>query len=120
MIILPFPHTSENLAKTISESLKEWGLEAKILAITTDGAANMIAAGRLLVEQGVIWFHNRCSAHSIQLIVNSGINEYKKSNNNFNKNTIHNENELNEGMIEDLDLELEEQKKPLDPIQKIK
>jgi hypothetical protein len=73
LIPFPFPHTSENLSKTILESVSDWGIDNKLLAITSDGAANMIAACRILIEKSLILFNNRCSAHSIQLIVNAGL-----------------------------------------------
>ena len=65
------------------ESISEWELEGKIYGLTTDNAPACILAGKLLQGtkskksknhyQRSIQFFNRCSAHSIQLVVKWGL-----------------------------------------------
>ena len=62
LLPVPFPHSGENLSKAILETVSDWGIENKILAITSDGASNMMAACRILIQKELISFHNRCSS----------------------------------------------------------
>jgi hypothetical protein len=83
IVYFPHPHTGEALAERIKEILKEWGIENKIIAITTDNGPNIILAGKILAGRSkinnnipsVIPFYNRCVAHTIQRIVLHGMDE---------------------------------------------
>ena len=44
----PPPHCAEFIAEKINEILCEWGLENKILALTTDNGPNIIKAAKIL------------------------------------------------------------------------
>jgi hypothetical protein len=107
LILQPFPHTSEALYKCIWENITEWGITNKIISITTDGAANMIATVKLLVDNEGVLFHNRCAAHAIQLIVNKGLSILKKTDS---------ETEKEEMLIE----ERNESRQPSNIIEKIR
>ncbi|CAG8848918.1 13278_t:CDS:2, partial [Racocetra persica] len=48
---LPCHQTLSTWANTIIELLKEMGIGQKLLEITTDNAANMLAMGRVLKEK---------------------------------------------------------------------
>ena len=87
MVYLPHPHTAYLLSRAVWETVSEWGLDGKILAVTTDNGANMVKAMRILVNEGKIKFHNRCAAHSIQLLVNIAIKILKNNKNNTTPKT---------------------------------
>jgi len=95
----------------------EWGLEKKILAITTDNGANMVKAMRNLVKEGKIFFHHRCAAHSIQLLVNVATKILK---NNTNKRKGELEIENLEGDEEVVLGDDEEKERDLNTIGKIR
>lgn len=63
-------HTAENIAGELQRVVNEWGISSKICGAITDNAANMTAAIRLCK-----WRHIPCFAHSINLIVQAGIQE---------------------------------------------
>lgn len=78
------PHTGEELANKILICLKEWGLEKKIFSLTLDNAKNndsmqkilkhrlqMISGNGLLCDGK--FFHVRCCAHVLNLIVQEGL-----------------------------------------------
>ncbi|BAB02100.1 unnamed protein product [Arabidopsis thaliana] len=78
------PHTGEELANKILSCLKEWGLEKKIFSLTLDNARNndsmqsilkhrlqMISGNGLLCDGK--FFHVRCCAHVLNLIVQEGL-----------------------------------------------
>ncbi|KAJ8969216.1 hypothetical protein NQ317_015266 [Molorchus minor] len=67
-------HTGENLSKLLKDSAQEWGIENNITAITTDNASNIVKAIKLCN-----WRHIPCFAHTINLIVQSGINCLKNN-----------------------------------------
>ncbi|KAJ8909930.1 hypothetical protein NQ315_005649 [Exocentrus adspersus] len=67
-------HTSDNLSKLLKDSAHEWGIENKITAITTDNASNIVKATKLCN-----WRHIPCFAHTINLIVQSGIDCLKNN-----------------------------------------
>ncbi|XP_059670980.1 zinc finger BED domain-containing protein RICESLEEPER 2-like [Cornus florida] len=85
--VLPTPHRGEAIAQAVDTCLLSWGLE-KVCTITVDNASsNDTAAAKLaqklnkrngLLLNGEL-FHVRCFAHILNLIVNDGINEVKKS-----------------------------------------
>ncbi|XP_064488570.1 E3 SUMO-protein ligase ZBED1-like [Ornithodoros turicata] len=63
-------HTAENLASELKRILAEWGIFEKVTAIVSDNAANVTAAVRLCG-----WRHLPCFAHSLNLVVQSGVQE---------------------------------------------
>lgn len=62
-------HTAENLRDMLLELTREWGINNKITAVTTDNAQNQIKFIRLCN-----WRRIPCFAHTINLIVQHGIN----------------------------------------------
>jgi hypothetical protein len=78
----PPPHTGANLAEKMLCLLKEWGIERKVFSLTLDNASNNDAMvnilkkhpsfGPSLISDGV-FFHVRCGAHILNLIVHEGI-----------------------------------------------
>lgn len=65
-------HTAVEMSSLLIEQVNKWGLVNKITMIVSDNAANMVAAVRLCQ-----WRHFPCFAHSINLIVQSGLEEMK-------------------------------------------
>ncbi|GES86173.1 zinc finger BED domain-containing protein 1-like [Rhizophagus clarus] len=66
---MEYPHTSQNIARTIMNLIFEWGLEKKFIYITTDNGSNMVAASRLLPNT----FRIPCAARTLNLVVNKGL-----------------------------------------------
>jgi len=66
----PERHTSENIKNALLNIVKDWGLQNKVAACTTDNAANVTAAIRLCD-----WRHLSCFAHSLNLVVQSSLQE---------------------------------------------
>ncbi|GBC04852.1 hypothetical protein RclHR1_00590038 [Rhizophagus clarus] len=66
---MEYPHTSQNIARTIMNLIFEWGLEKKFICITTDNGSNMVAASRLLPNT----FRIPCAARTLNLVVNKGL-----------------------------------------------
>ena len=72
-------HTGLALAKNFLTTLKEYGIESKILAVTSDNAANMIAFGKHLSKMladecnNNEFMHFRCAAHILNLAVQAGM-----------------------------------------------
>ena len=72
-------HTGIVFAENIFNTLKEYNIEKKILAVTTDNAANMITFGQQLKIKlenecnNVEFMHFRCAAHILNLAVQEGI-----------------------------------------------
>ena len=61
-------HTSENIANELKRMTEEWGIQDKIVACTTDNAANMVRAIQLCN-----WRHVPCFAHSLNLVVQTSL-----------------------------------------------
>ncbi|XP_030763197.1 zinc finger BED domain-containing protein 1-like [Sitophilus oryzae] len=61
-------HTAENIAKELKRVTNEWDISEKIYAISTDNAANIVAATKLTG-----WVHIPCLAHTINLIVKDAL-----------------------------------------------
>jgi hypothetical protein len=59
------------MSSLLKEQVNKWGLDNKITMIVSDNAANIVAAVRLCQ-----WRHFSCFAHSINLIVQSGLEGY--------------------------------------------
>lgn len=66
--LLPYPHTSENIASAIAEELEKYQIREKVKYIVTDNAANMLRAVNLLKIQSI-----PCAVHTLQLTVKAVI-----------------------------------------------
>ena len=79
---MPPPYTGTLLLKKILSFLEEWGIEKKIFSITLDNASNndicqdfikqKLNDRGLLLCNG-IFFHVRCDAYILNLIVQEGL-----------------------------------------------
>lgn len=76
------PHTGHDLANKVFECLSEWGIDRKIFSITLDNASannymQDILAEQLRLQNSLLcdgeFFHVRCSAHILNLIVQEGL-----------------------------------------------
>ncbi|XP_019241756.1 PREDICTED: zinc finger BED domain-containing protein RICESLEEPER 2-like [Nicotiana attenuata] len=76
------PHTGVELATAIYDCLKEWGIDKKVFSITLDNATandslQNILKGHLRLQKSLLcdgeFFHVRCSAHILNLIVQEGL-----------------------------------------------
>ncbi|CAH1104096.1 unnamed protein product [Psylliodes chrysocephalus] len=63
-------HTAENLCSELKRITREWNIHNKIVAVASDNAANIVAAIRLTG-----WKHIPCFAHTLNLIVQSSLEE---------------------------------------------
>lgn len=66
-------HTSDNLKNELLRVIKEWGLENKVSACTSDNASNISKAIDLSK-----WRHVWCFAHSLNLAVQKAIKEIQE------------------------------------------
>src|SRR6266542_3881664 len=72
-------HTGQAIADEIYKILIEFGLETKIIAITTDNGSNMVLGTRLLKSTLTDSFiHCRCVAHIFNLVVGAGLKIVKE------------------------------------------
>ena len=79
---MPHSHTGTLLSEKILNFLEDWGIEKKIFSITLDNASNndnyqdfikqKLNEGSLLLCDG-IFFHVRCGAYILNLIVQEGL-----------------------------------------------
>uniref|UniRef100_A0A2N9GLN0 BED-type domain-containing protein n=1 Tax=Fagus sylvatica TaxID=28930 RepID=A0A2N9GLN0_FAGSY len=85
---MPPPHTGIALSEKIFKFLKDWGIEEKVFSITLDNAYNndnmqdLLKAKlnlRNLLLCGGAFFHVRCGAHVLNLIVQEGLKVIDKS-----------------------------------------
>ena len=85
---LPPPHTGIALSDASSSLLLEWDIQGKIFGITLDNAsANDVSVEELRVDlnsKGLLvcrgnFFHLRCCAHILNLIVQDGLKEIESS-----------------------------------------
>jgi len=76
------PHTGHDLANKVFECLTDWGIDRKIFSITLDNATVNDRMQHILGEQlslqnsllcGGEFFHVRCCAHILNLIVQEGL-----------------------------------------------
>ncbi|KAH0782487.1 hypothetical protein KY290_002085 [Solanum tuberosum] len=76
------PHTGVEMAAIIYDCLKEWNIEKKVFSITLDNATandslQTILKGHLNLQNSLVcdgeFFHVRCSAHILNLIVQEGL-----------------------------------------------
>uniref|UniRef100_A0A0D3BTU7 HAT C-terminal dimerisation domain-containing protein n=1 Tax=Brassica oleracea var. oleracea TaxID=109376 RepID=A0A0D3BTU7_BRAOL len=79
--VLP-PHSGEVLASKVQKCLRKWGIEKKVFTLTLDNVAandNMqdVLRDRLNQDDNLVckgeFFHVRCSAHILNLIVQAGL-----------------------------------------------
>lgn len=66
-------HTSDNLKNELLRVIKEWGLEHRVSACTSDNAPNITKA-----IDSCKWRHVRCFAHSLNLAVQNAIKEIQE------------------------------------------
>ena len=74
------PHTGGAIAMKIVELLKDWGLEKRVFSVTVDNASsndNMQSILRRQLRKDLVcngeFFHVRCVAHILNLIVQDGL-----------------------------------------------
>ena len=76
------PHTGYDLSLKVLQILTDWGIEIKIFSITLDNASSNDSMQNLLKEHLCLsnnlllngeFFHIRCSAHILNLIVQDGL-----------------------------------------------
>ncbi|XP_013628656.1 PREDICTED: zinc finger BED domain-containing protein RICESLEEPER 2-like [Brassica oleracea var. oleracea] len=79
-IAFPPPHSGIAIAMKLIELLKEWGLEKKVLCLTVDNASSndtMQSIMKRLFHKDLVcneeFFHVRCSAHILNLVVQDGL-----------------------------------------------
>lgn len=65
----PTPHTAQAITEAIEKAIQKWEIESQVISITTDNAANMIAAIRDLTPIKRL----SCAAHTLQLAINKGL-----------------------------------------------
>ena len=78
---MPCPHTSEILAEALMDCVLDWNVDRKISTITVDNCTTNNAMIRILVDKisggslllGGKFFHMRCCAHILNLIVKEGL-----------------------------------------------
>lgn len=80
-------HKGDDIGKALEQCLMEWGIN-KVMTITVDNASandggvgyiqkKMIKTGNSIAEGK--YFHMRCAAHTINLIVTDGLKELDES-----------------------------------------
>ncbi|XP_078153945.1 zinc finger BED domain-containing protein RICESLEEPER 2-like [Carex rostrata] len=81
------PHSGEAIADAIMESLGKWGIEDKIGTITLDNAGNNDRAAAIMklnfnarnkLHFKGFFFHIRCCAHILNLVVQDGLSKIDK------------------------------------------
>lgn len=77
---VPSPHSATALCDVIHGQLKDWGIEKNLFSITMDNAINMDNMQQQLCYRlnnslvcGGQFFHIRCCAHILNLIVQAGL-----------------------------------------------
>jgi len=78
VIPMSYPHTAEVIKDLLMTIIEDFGIEEKVLALTTDNASSMVKAFSLLememcTKYNRAIFHIRCSAHVINLAVQEGL-----------------------------------------------
>ncbi|CAG8600131.1 18153_t:CDS:2, partial [Racocetra persica] len=85
IISIEMRHMGFNMANAILNTLYEFNLEKKALALTTDNASLMIICGKIITKEFECEFddlgflHYRYVAHILNLIVNKGFEHVDKS-----------------------------------------
>jgi hypothetical protein len=81
---MPPPHNGASLAKKIYDLLQEWGIDKKIFSLTLDNASSNDLCvenlkAKLNMKNALLFegefFHMRCCAHILNLIVQDGLKE---------------------------------------------
>jgi hypothetical protein len=81
---MPPPHNGISLCEKMYNLLEEWGIETKVFTITLDNASsNDVCVGllrnQLNIKKALLcegeYFHIRCCAHILNLIVQDGLKE---------------------------------------------
>ncbi len=65
----PAPHTAEAIANTIKKAIQKWEIEDKVVSITTDNGANIVAA----IQKFTLIKRLSCAAHTLQLAIGKGL-----------------------------------------------
>jgi len=82
------PHTGAELESVVFDCLKQWGIDKKIFSITLDNASanntlQDILKSHLCVQRNLLcdgeFFHVRCCAHTLNLIVQDGLKVVDKA-----------------------------------------
>ncbi|KAL2942042.1 Zinc finger BED domain-containing protein RICESLEEPER 2 [Bienertia sinuspersici] len=81
---LPPPHTSAHMSDHVYDLLKYWGIQKKIMCITLDNASSNYAFADVIKNEldlicGGDYFHVRCCAHILNLIVKDGLKEINEA-----------------------------------------
>ena len=79
----PHPHTGQQIQEVTLKIFQDFSITTKALTITIDNGANQVAAMKLLkttlaTELQVGFNIIRCGAHTIALVVNSGLKKFQK------------------------------------------
>ena len=86
--LMPPPHTGIALSEKIYTFLTDWGIERKLFSLTLDNASSNDCFVELLKSQPNLknallrdgeFFHIRCCAHILNLIVQDGLKEIDES-----------------------------------------
>ncbi|KAL2533125.1 Zinc finger BED domain-containing protein DAYSLEEPER [Abeliophyllum distichum] len=87
-IYVPCPHTAESLSTTLYESLLDWNIDGKLSTLTVDNCSTNDAMINILVDNKLCsdsllansdFFHMRCCAHILNLIVKEGLENIEGS-----------------------------------------
>ena len=73
---------SHSLSKVIEDTITYFGINDKIISITTDNAANVLKSKELLTNvsyKGKKTFNIRCIAHCLNLIVKSALKNFEET-----------------------------------------
>lgn len=73
--VVPFPeinHTAEHIRRFLTEMLKSWGVDIKVVAIVRDNARNIVSA----LEESP-FHHLPCLAHTLQLVLKHSVLDSK-------------------------------------------
>ena len=65
----PASHTAEAIANTIKKAIQKWEIEDKVVSITTDNGANIVAA----IQKFTLIKRLSCAAHTLQLAIGKGL-----------------------------------------------
>ncbi|KAG5531998.1 hypothetical protein RHGRI_026573 [Rhododendron griersonianum] len=83
---VPCPHTAEVLSEVMMDTFLEWNVDRKLSTLTVDNCSTNDAMINLLLEKfgsDHLWFksffHVRCAAHILNLIVKDGLDVIKSS-----------------------------------------
>ena len=86
--LFAYPHTGENLYRILDYVIKSYKLQGKVFSISFDNASNnTVAVGQLKLKYKPIcdgvFFHSRCVAHIINLVVQDGLHCIEDIKDNF-------------------------------------